>query len=441
MKRIDLKGTTIVTPKSAQRNKAGRRVIIAIIAAVLAIAIVVTGGFWYFAWGGRYTVADLFRPKAVAASDAAVESSRSFAYESAVKFLAKQKNVNYSPASLQMALLVAAQGAKGDTLSQLQQALASEKLSDSDLTSIYRSIIGKRSGKSRLDAANSIWARRDLTLNKDYTDAVRRIFGTQVKRVKAFDNDTNKAMSTWISDQTRGMLKPEIDTPKNNGMSILNTLYADGRWSDPFDKASTKKSTFHTLQGSTSTIDFMHKTFETEQHADDVDAYTKGDGWQRVDLTFDNGGRMKILLPDNNTRFKALRGDTAALRKAFSAKSNAQSDTEVNVSLPRFSIDSTFDSDSMIKAMQEMGVTDAFNVDKADFSGMSDAQMFIGAIVQGTRIEVTEAGAKAAAYTQIDMELAMMPVETVDFNVDRPFLYEFDSPDGLPLFIGAVTEL
>ena len=104
MKRIDLKGTTIVTPKSAQRNKAGRRVIIAIIAAVLAIAIVVTGGFWYFAWGGRYTVADLFRPKAVAASDAAVESSRSFAYESAVKFLAKQKNVNYSPASLQMAL-------------------------------------------------------------------------------------------------------------------------------------------------------------------------------------------------------------------------------------------------------------------------------------------------------------------------------------------------
>ena len=95
----------------------------------------------------------------------------------------------------------------------------------------------------------------------------------------------------------------------------------------------------------------------------------------------------------------------------------------------------------MIKAMQEMGVTDAFNVDKADFSGMSDAQMFIGAIVQGTRIEVTEAGAKAAAYTQIDMELAMMPVETVDFNVDRPFLYEFESPDGLPLFIGAVTEL
>ena len=54
---------------------------------------------------------------------------------------------------------------------------------------------------------------------------------------------------------------------------------------------------------------------------------------------------------------------------------------------------------------------------------------------------MTEAGAKAAAYTQIDMELAMMPVETVDFNVDRPFLYEFDSPDGLPLFIGAVTEL
>ena len=42
MKRIDLKGTTIVTPKSVQRNKAGRRVIIAIIAIVGTTSVVTT---------------------------------------------------------------------------------------------------------------------------------------------------------------------------------------------------------------------------------------------------------------------------------------------------------------------------------------------------------------------------------------------------------------
>ncbi|WP_137657203.1 serpin family protein [Bifidobacterium moukalabense] len=428
-------------PQSTLRRRSGRRRFIAIIAAILAVAIVATGGFWYFAWGGRYTLADLLRPKAVAASDAAVESSRSFAYASAVRFLSKEQNTNYSPASLQMALLVAAQGAKGDTLSQLQRVLASEKLTDNDLASIYRSIIGKRGGKSRLDAANSIWARRDLTLNKDYADAVHRIFGTQIKRVKEFDANTNKAMSKWISDQTRGMLKPEIDTSGNVGMSIINTLYADGRWSDPFTKSATNKADFHTLKGSTSTIDFMHKSFDTVQDADDADAYTKGNGWQRVDLTFDNGGRMKILLPDNNARFEALRSNASALRKAFSAEPSAQSGTEVNVSLPKFGIDSTFDSDSITKTMQAMGVTDAFDTDKADFSGMSNAQMFIGSIVQGTRLVVSEEGVKAAAFTQLDMMLASRPTEIIDFNVDHPFLYELDSPDGLPLFIGSVVDL
>ena len=98
----------------------------------------------------------------------------------------------------------------------------------------------------------------------------------------------------------------------------------------------------------------------------------------------------------------------------------------------------------MIQTLQAMGITDAFNQRKADFSALSDAPLFISTILQGTHIEVSEEGAKAAAYTVIMMEAgcsAPRPVERIDFIVDHPFLFELDSPDGLPLFIGAVTEL
>ncbi len=186
----------------------------------------------------------------------------------------------------------------------------------------------------------------------------------------------------------------------------------------------------------------MHKTITIMQDSsNDSDTYAKGDGWQRVDLTFDNGGRMKILLPDDNTRFKALLTDSAALHDAFQAEPNAQDGAEINVSLPKFTISNTLDSDSMIEAMRHMGVADAFDASKADFSQISDSQMFIGSIVQGTRIEVSEVGAEAAAYTQIGMMLAILPTETIEFNADHPFLFELDSPDGLPLFVGSVVNL
>lgn len=442
MKRIRPEGTGIVATESTRQGKPLKRHIVAIVAAAVVVVLVATGGLWYTAWGGRYVLADLRRPKAIAATNSAVRSARSFAYESAVKILNEDGNTNYSPVSLQMALLIASKGAKDNTLLQLQQALDSDNLTEEDLNSLYLSIAGKRDGESRLDAANSLWALRGLSINTDYSDTVQRIFGAQVKQVNAFDSNTNGKMSAWVSDQTHGVLKPEIDISANTGLAILNTLYANGRWNSPFDTELTEKADFQSLQGSSNTVDFMHKTITIMQDSsDDSDTYTKGDGWQRVDLAFDNGGRMRILLPDDNTRFTTLLTDATALRNAFQAEPNAQDGAEINVSLPKFAIDNTLDSDAMIEAVRNMGVTDAFDANKADFSGISDSQMFIGSIVQGTRVEVSEVGAEAAAYTQIGMMLAILPTETIEFNADHPFLFELDSPDGLPLFIGSVVDL
>ncbi len=442
VKHIHPEDTDIAVAETPRQSNPLKRRIIAIVAAVIVVALVATGGLWYTVWGGRYMLVDLRRPKAIAATSNTVRSAQSFAYESAVEILNEDDNVNYSPVSLQMALLIASKGAQGDTLVQLQQALNSADLTDEDLNSLYLSIAGKRDGDSRLDAANSLWALRDLSVNSDYSDTVQQIFGTQVKRVNAFNSATNSKMSTWVSDQTHGVLKPEIDLSENTGLAILSALYANGHWSSPFDVELTEKAEFQTLEGSSSNVDFMHKTITIMQDSsNDSDTYTKGDGWQRVDLTFDNGGRMKILLPDDNTRFKALLTDSAALHDAFQAEPNAQDGAEINVSLPKFTISNTLDSDSMIEAMRHMGVADAFDASKADFSQISDSQMFIGSIVQGTRIEVSEVGAEAAAYTQIGMMLAILPTETIEFNADHPFLFELDSPDGLPLFVGSVVNL
>lgn len=390
----------------------------------------------------RHASADLRGLLAIKASHAAVESSRHFAYESAIHILAAESNICYAPASLEMALLIAMQGARGNTFAQLQRALACKALSEQDLASIYQSIVGKHEGKSQFDAANSLWIPQNLRVNSKHIDATKRLYDTQVKQIKEFDEETNTAINNWIKEGTRSLLNPGLVIPPSTKLVIINTLYADGRWRSPF--RDTKPAEFHSLREQTTIIDFMDKTFDIDGHEDDPVAYAKGNGWQRADIAFDNGGCMKILLPDDNMRFRRLRTKAPKLREAFNASPTVRKDAVIHVQLPKFDIDGFFD-DEMTQTLKSMGITDAFNQRKADFSALSDTPLFISTILQGTHIEVAEEGAKAAAYTVMTTCAAICPspkpVERIDFIVDHPFLFELDSPDGLPLFIGSVTEL
>lgn len=379
---------------------------------------------------------------AIPATRAAVESSRHFAYESAVHILSGETNICYSPVSLEMALLIAMQGAGGNTLTQLQRALACKALSEQDLASIYRSIVGRRKGKSQFDAANSLWIPQTFQVNRGYIHTTKRLYDAQVKQVKGFNEKTNTAINNWIKEETRSLLNPELVIPSSTKLVIINTLYADGRWSSPFE--DTKQAEFHSLRGQTTIIDFMDKTFDIDGYEDDPVTYAKGDGWQRANLAFENGGCMKILLPDDDTRFRRLRAEASKLRGALNASPTVRKDAVIHVQLPKFDIDGFFD-DEMIQTLKSMGITDAFNQRKADFSALSDTPLFISKILQGTHIEVAEEGAKAAAYTVMTPYAAICPspkpVERIDFIVDHPFLFELDSPDGMPLFIGSVTKL
>ena len=105
-----------------------------------------------------------------------------------------------------------------------------------------------------------------------------------------------------------------------------------------------------------------------------------------------------------------------------------------------------FDSEATIKAFEKLGVTDAFSAGDADFTKMVDAgshgeNLYIGSILQGTCIAVDEAGAKAAGFVKLGVEAISAPADDVEFTADRPFLYSFVTPDGIPLFIGAVRNL
>lgn len=70
-------------------------------------------------------------------------------------------------------------------------------------------------------------------------------------------------------------------------------------------------------------------------------------------------------------------------------------------------------------------MTDAFSAGDADFTKMIDTgshgeNLYIGSILQGTRIEVNEAGAKAMSFTKVGADSVSAPVDNVEFTVGSP---------------------
>ena len=116
---------------------------------------------------------------------------------------------------------------------------------------------------------------------------------------------------------------------------------------------------------------------------------------------------------------------------------------KVNAGLPRFKTEYTVE---MSEALAALGMTDAFDPARADFSGMAemeeDNNICISRVLHKTYIAVDESGTKAGAATVVEMtESAVFePEEPKEVILDRPFVYLLiDCENGnAPVFIGTV---
>ena len=119
---------------------------------------------------------------------------------------------------------------------------------------------------------------------------------------------------------------------------------------------------------------------------------------------------------------------------------NDQKEMLVNLAVPKFDITSQFD---LTKELPELGITDVFDPQISDFSPMT--KDMDGIVLSGgehaVRVAADEQGVTAAAYTVMAMSGGGMPMgDTVDFVLDRPFLFVITDAAGLPLFAGTVFQ-
>ena len=211
-----------------------------------------------------------------------------------------------------------------------------------------------------------------------------------------------------------------------------------GRFTYTYGVSATSEDTFTAADGAAQRVDFMHKT-------EDRASYVRGEGYTVAQLSFRGGERMIFLLPDEGTALTPLLRGEAALADLFTDvyDSDEAQTAKLVWSVPKFDVNSDLELTDTLKML---GVTDAFDDTRADFSPLADFDepAAVTQVQHAARVKIDEEGCEAAAFTAImgDATSAMpedLPV--VEMNLNRPFAFAITGADGLPLFVGAVNTM
>ena len=344
-----------------------------------------------------------------------------------------EENVVFSPLSIAIAFGMAHAGARGETAAQIQHVFHFPS-SDETLHAAFNALDQglADSGDSTLRLANRMYPAVGYELVGDFVTTLAASYGAPLERLDfaAEPEAARERINAWVADRTEKHI-PELlaagAVKPRTVLVLVNALYLEAKWSQPFGKYPTEDGPFTRLDGSVADAALMHNA---ELRARYVDA----PGYQAVELPYGKGElAMTVVVPDE--------GQFLDFERRFDAEFLAQIDASmregiVDLFLPRWS--ASFDVD-LVETLPELGLTLPFK--GGDFTGISPQNPFIGEGVHAADIEVDEHGTVAAAATALGFEESGPPVADAVIRADRPFIYAIrHAQTGTVLFLGRVTD-
>lgn len=341
---------------------------------------------------------------------------------------ADEKNTLVSPLSVLSALAMAESGASGETLAQMEQATGMGADELTDMLQAY----GALAGDGPLRTANSVWLRDSdgLSVEDDFLVTCGERLGAQVFSAP-FDDSTVADVNAWVSEKTDEMIPQMLSQISDSAQVLLvNALAFDGGWEDPFDSTLVSPDTFTCEDGTEQDVTMMRSAEDSYLEGELATGFVKpyeGYDYAFVGLLPAEGVSVEELLA-------SLDGD--ALEELLTPVAGAAAE----IGLPKFT--SSYEAE-LTDALRSLGMTDAFDATRADFSRMGTSEqgpLNVGSVLHKTFVDVNEEGTRAAAATTVTMDGAAAPGGPIEYHeviLDRPFVYLIMDPRcGLPVFVG-----
>jgi serine protease inhibitor len=322
---------------------------------------------------------------------------------------AKQdKNVIISPLSIQIALHMAANGAKGETLDEILKVIGCENCdpkSINEQTKLLTKMLSQQSGHPTLSLSNGFfYDPNKLTLRPTFQSSL--VDYDCVFQTSDFNNQNASLglINNWVKDKTNGKIDKILEEIKAEDIAFLiNALYFKASWTEAFPEYMSIKRSFSTSKGTYIQADFIG----TDRN---IPHYTDQNKTMVVDIPFkDSTYTLSLIALENPTKNLDL-----ALYQNLMSKLKYQRGI---INLPRLKV--TYEND-IIRSLQSLGMKAAFVENKADFSnlGTAAAPIFINQLKHKVALDVSEKGADGSAVTSIGFGTTEAPPS---LTFDRPF--------------------
>lgn len=351
-----------------------------------------------------------------------------------------QENTCYSPLSIRYALEMLSYGADGKTKTQIEELLGGIKATK------YEDVAG------HVSVANALWVRNGFAdeVKTSYKNIIASEVGAEVRQ-NGFQDATE--VNAWIEDKSFGMLK---DILPDNGIRnlnalLMNVLAIDMNWEKEFEETFTRGEYFNwddtkneyenekytTLEGFGGASEYYNLAADATLFAKDLKEYD-GTKLQFVAIM----PKEDLATYIQNINVEQINRLLVGMRRA-----EGQNDTykfSFKSYIPKFSMQSGIRD--LVADLKILGVTDAFDKEKANLSKITDGDFWIDSATHETNFDFSEEGIKAAAVTAFGGlgggGAGPIPSSSsIVVSINRPFMYLVRDVDtGEVWFAGTVYE-
>lgn len=366
-----------------------------------------------------------------------------------MKSLAGEQNMIFSPLSLKYALAMTANGADGETMSEILEAMGigTDEL---DLYNEYCNLLMNQLPALNMDTelklTDAVICDDRFRMLEPFVKTMEERFYAPVEYMDAADPDKVVGrINEWASRCTGGFINPFLDRndiPDNFAAAILNALYFKSKWQYAFNGEYTlENAPFYFDGGGEGSADYMAVSIWTD--------YCRMEGYSVLSLPFDNNAfAMYILLPDEKGGDGLKNLIDSMTPEAWNVifGSMQPAGRLAHLRIPKFQLENKYNLEDML---QTLGIVRAFDPFNAEFGRMinvyGDPNFYISNVIQKARINIDENGAEAGAASAV-IVVATDPgpdeneIEEFDFFADHPFAFAIASLSGdIILFEGIYT--
>lgn len=365
-----------------------------------------------------------------------IEADNEFGLEifQKIREASSEENIMISPLSISVAFAMAYNGADSETKTEMEKAMKLNGLTTEQINNSYKMLINALQSLDKdvvFEIADAIFYTEGFSVKSDFLNINKTIYDAEVEKLNFSSSSAVQTINSWVADKTHDKIKSIIQqlNPLDR-LVLLNAIYFNGIWTNKFDENGTHMLNFTKTDGTNIEVPMMKKEEKL--------GYTSNSLFIAIKMPYGKGQfNMFVMLPANGKSSQDVIDELNTDNWNNWVKSFEIKDPVV-VTMPRFKF--AFET-KLNKVLVQMGMEKAFQPYIADFSKMSDEDLYISSAIHKSFIDVNENGTEAAAVTSITFTTTSAgnePPKTY-FTVNKPFVFAITEKDtNAILFMGEV---